>query len=78
MTTATATLVDRTGPAILAALQEYAPQERAHFGTELREALTRAGTDLDVARVDEAMARWHTGQNGTLSRVNMMQSIAGR
>jgi hypothetical protein len=60
MTTGTATAVERTGPAILAALRRYAPHEAARFESELREALDRAGTDLDVARVDEVMARWHT------------------
>ena len=60
VTTRTATAVERTGPAILAALQRYAPHEAGRFGSELREALARAGTDLDVARVDEVMARWHT------------------
>jgi hypothetical protein len=51
--------VERTGPAILAALQRYAPSEAARFGSELREALDRAGIDLDVTRVDEVMTRWH-------------------
>ena len=57
MTTATATAVERTGPGILAALQKHAPQERAQFEAELRDALARAGTDLDVARVDEVITR---------------------
>jgi len=52
--------VDRSGPAILAALQRHAPHEAARFESELREALDRAGADLDVTRVDEVMARWHT------------------
>ena len=52
--------MERTGPAILAALRRYAPREAARFESELREALDRAGTDLDVAGVDEVMARWHT------------------
>lgn len=60
VTTGTATAVERTGPAILAALQRCAPHEAARFESELREALDRAGTDLDVTRVDEVMARWHT------------------
>jgi len=60
VTTGTATAVEPTGPAILAALQRYAPREAARFESELREALARAGTDLDVTRVDEVMARWHT------------------
>jgi|SRR4051794_37105936 len=58
--TGTATAVERTGPAILATLQRYAPHEAARFESELREALDRAGTDLDVTRVDEAMTCWHT------------------
>jgi hypothetical protein len=60
VTTGTATAVERTGPAILAALRRYAPREAARFESELREALNRAGTDLDVTGVDEVMARWHT------------------
>ncbi len=60
VTTGTATAVERTGPAILTALLRYAPREAARFESELREALSRAGTDLDVTRVDEVMARWHT------------------
>jgi uncharacterized protein DUF6247 len=59
VTMGTATAVERTGPAILAALQRYAPHEAARFGSELREALDRAGTDLDLTRVDEVMVRWH-------------------
>ena len=55
VTTGTATAVERTGPAILAALQRCVPQEAARFGSELREALERAGADLDVTRVDEVM-----------------------
>ena len=61
VTTATATVVERTGPGILAALHKHAaPQEGAQFEAELRDALARAGTDLDVARVDEVITRWHT------------------
>jgi Family of unknown function (DUF6247) len=60
VTTVTATAVERTGPGILAALHQHAPQEAAQFKAELRDALARAGRDLDVARVDEVMARWHT------------------
>ena len=49
-----------TGPGILAALHKHAPQEGAQFEAELRDALARAGTDLDVARVDQVKARWDT------------------
>jgi hypothetical protein len=60
VTTATATAVERTGPGILAALHQHAPGEVAQFEAELRDALARAGADLDVARVDAVMTRWHT------------------
>jgi hypothetical protein len=59
VTTATAAAVQRTGPGILAALTQHAPLEAAQFESELRDALARAGTDLDVARVDEVITRWH-------------------
>jgi len=59
VTTSTATAVERTGPDIRAVLNEHAPQERIQFETELRNALAHAGTDLDVARVDEVLTRWH-------------------
>ena len=52
--------MERTGPGILAALQQHAPDEAARFESELREALDRAGTDLDVTGVGEVTARWHT------------------
>jgi hypothetical protein len=60
VTTATATAVPRTGPGILAALTRHAPLAAAQFESELRDALARAGTDLDLARVDEVIRRWHT------------------
>ena len=60
MTTATtATLVGRSGPGISAALRKHAPQECPIFEVELRDALARAADDLDVARVDEVLSRWH-------------------
>ena len=60
VTTATATLVQRSGPGISAALNKYAPQERPRFEAELRDALARASDDLEVARVDEVLSRWHS------------------
>lgn len=59
MSAITATVVERTGPGIRAALDERAPRERSRFEAELREALVRAGEDLDVARVQEVLTRWH-------------------
>ena len=59
MTTTAAMVVERTGPGIRAVLDERAPGERSRFEAELREALVRAGEDLDVARVQEVLTRWH-------------------
>ena len=42
------------------ALSKHAPQERPRFEAELRDALARASDDLDVARVDEVLSRWHS------------------
>ncbi|WP_375478157.1 DUF6247 family protein [uncultured Jatrophihabitans sp.] len=57
---ATATVVERSGPGISAALDKHTPQERPHFEAELRNALARASDDLDVARIDEVLRRWHS------------------
>jgi len=35
--------VERTGPAIRAALSAHAPEDEARFAAELRDALARAG-----------------------------------
>ena len=59
MTATAAMVVERTGPGIRAVLEVQAPDERSRFEAELREALARAGEDLDVARVEEVLARWH-------------------
>ena len=59
MTATTAMVVERTGPGIRAVLEARAPDERSQFEAELREALVRAGEDLDVARVEEVLVRWH-------------------
>lgn len=59
MTTVMATVVGRSGPAVRAVLAEHAPQDCARFEGELRDALFRAGEDLDVTRVDAVLARWH-------------------
>ncbi len=59
VTMTTATVVARSGPGISASLSQHAPQERPHFEAELRQALVQASDDLDVARVDEVLSRWH-------------------
>ena len=51
--------VERSGPAIRAALAAYAPEDEARFTRELREALARAGQDLDLAGPQAVLRRWH-------------------
>ena len=57
MTTATTT-IERSGPAIHAALAELAPDECAEFETEFRAALTRAETSFDLRPVEALLDRW--------------------
>ena len=49
MATTTTVTIERTGPAIRAALVEHAPQDAARFESELRDALSHATADLDLA-----------------------------
>ena len=51
--------VERTGPGIRAALATYAPDEEARFANELRDALVRAGDELDLAVPQAVLRRWH-------------------
>lgn len=57
MTTAT-TKIDRTGPAIRAALAASAPDERAKFENEFKEAAEQAGATFDVNPLDRVLDRW--------------------
>jgi Family of unknown function (DUF6247) len=59
MATGTVNAVERTGPGIRAVLSEHAPAECAQFESELREALSQASDSLDLAGVEEVIARWH-------------------
>lgn len=59
MATVTAVVIERSGPAIRAALAEHAPADRERFEAELRAALSRAADDLDLAGVNAVLARWH-------------------
>jgi hypothetical protein len=59
MATATTVMIERSGPAIRAALEQYAPDDEPRFTAELRAALTRAGDDLDLAGPQAVLARWH-------------------
>jgi hypothetical protein len=59
MATATTVTIERSGPAIHAALERYTPDDASRFTAELREALARAGDDLDLAGPQAVIARWH-------------------
>jgi hypothetical protein len=51
--------IERSGPAIRAALRQYSPGDEPRFAAELRAALARAGDDLDHAGPQAVLARWH-------------------
>jgi hypothetical protein len=53
-----ATKIERSGPAIRAALAEVSPSECAQFEAELAAALARASAELDLAPADEVLDRW--------------------
>lgn len=59
MATVTVVAIERSGPAIRAALAEHAPGDEHRFAAELRDALTRALDDLDLAGPHAVLARWH-------------------
>jgi len=59
MTAVTMVAIERTGPAIRAALAAHAPEDEARFVAELREALARAEHDLDLAAPQAVLRRWH-------------------
>lgn len=50
--------VARTGPAIVEALQDMAPQEAEQFAAEYRAALGRAATSLDLTESEQVLDRW--------------------
>jgi hypothetical protein len=51
--------IERSGPAIRAALERYAPADEPRFTAELRAALAGLGADLDLAGPQAVIARWH-------------------
>lgn len=56
----TSTIVERSGPAIRAALLAYAPAEECEqFEAELRAALERAREDLDLTGPQAVLTHWH-------------------
>lgn len=50
--------VERTGPAIRAALMEASPDEVPDFEAEFHIALAEADGDFDVSRIDRLIGRW--------------------
>jgi hypothetical protein len=56
--TAAATKIERSGPAIRAALAEFAPDECASFEAELQQAVRRASATFDLAHAEAVLDRW--------------------
>ncbi|MGH3900631.1 MAG: DUF6247 family protein [Pseudonocardiaceae bacterium] len=56
--TAATTKVERSGPAIRAALAEFALDECAQFEAEYAQALNRAGAECDLAPAEAVLDRW--------------------
>ncbi|MDQ4009851.1 MAG: DUF6247 family protein [Actinomycetota bacterium] len=53
-------MIERSGPAIRAALLAHAPiEECAQFEAEFRSALARAAEDLDLSGPQAVLTRWH-------------------
>ena len=57
MTTAT-TRIERSGPAVRAALARLSPPECAQFEAEFAHAVARAGADYDLAPAEAVLDRW--------------------
>jgi hypothetical protein len=57
MTTAT-TRIERSGPAVRAALARLSPTECAQFEAEFAEAVARAGAEYDLAPAEAVLDRW--------------------
>lgn len=55
---AAATKVERSGPAIRAALRSFAPDEAAVFEAEFQQAVSQASSTFDVAPIEAALDRW--------------------
>ncbi len=53
-----ATKIERSGPAVRAALAEASPDECAQFEAEFAAALARASAELDLGPADEVLDRW--------------------
>lgn len=56
--TAAATRIERSGPAIRAALADVSASECAQFEAEFAQALVRAGAECDLAPAEQVLDRW--------------------
>lgn len=52
------TKIERSGPAIRAALAEFAPDECALFETEFQRAMARASESFELAPLDAVLDQW--------------------
>lgn len=52
------TRIERSGPAVRAALREFAPQECALFEEQFRAALTEAEQRFDLRPIEAVLDRW--------------------
>ncbi len=56
--TAATTRIERSGPAIRAALAEVSPEECTEFEAEFAQALGRAGAEFNLAPAEKVLDRW--------------------
>jgi hypothetical protein len=56
--TVTTSRVERSGPAIRAALAASSPEDREQFETEFQQAVAEAGRTFDLAAVQAVLDRW--------------------
>jgi len=54
----TATRIERSGPAVRAALAQLSPGECAQFEAEFAQATARAGAEYDLAPAEAVLDRW--------------------
>ncbi|MGI9003721.1 MAG: DUF6247 family protein [Pseudonocardia sp.] len=56
--TAATTRIERSGPAIRAALAAVSPQECVQFEADFAQAIARAGAEFDLAPAEQVLDRW--------------------
>jgi hypothetical protein len=76
MRTVTAVVIQRSGPAVRAALAEHAPEDVARFEHEMRESLHHAAKDFDLGGVHRVLARWHASATMAANALTGEESAA--